>query len=221
MIKRMDKKSKKPIPNFKLEIELSNQYSAIAGVDEVGRGALAGPIVAGAVVFTSYESVKRKLKGVTDSKILTAKKRIELKEVIEKYATDFAIGEVSAQEIDRIGIGVANILAFKRALDNLKKCDFALIDGRKFHGFEYPFQCHEKGELKSLSIAAASIIAKVYRDNLMIQYAEKYSDYLFEKNVGYGSKKHCEAILANGSSPIHRQTFLKKLQANNQQVKLF
>lgn len=208
-------------PNFKLELELQSDYRLIAGVDEVGRGAIAGPIVAGAVVFSDYTKTKRKLKGVNDSKKLTAKMRTELSTLIRELALDFAIGEVSPGEIDSLGIGAANILAFERALNNLKSCHFALIDGRKFRGFSYPFSCHEKGESKSLSIAAASIIAKVYRDELMKEVAMKIDQYSFEQNVGYGGKAHYKALEQFGPSEIHRRTFLNKFYERNQQANLF
>jgi ribonuclease HII len=212
---------KKNKPNFSIELDLSLKYQFIAGVDEVGRGSIAGPIVAAAVIFPNYEKIIRKLKGITDSKLLDFKKRKELEGVIRKYAADFAIGEVSAKEIDTLGIGAANILAFKKALDGLKDCDFSIIDGRKFRGFDYPYRCFEKGELKSISIAAASIVAKVYRDELMVELSKKYDQYGFEKNVGYGGHAHYKAIEEHGPSEIHRRTFLSKFNQRNDQKSLF
>lgn len=215
-------KGVKPIlPNFDIEKGLLNQYSIIAGVDEVGRGSLAGPIVAAAVVFKKYDNIVDKLNEVNDSKKLTPLKRFELDRIIRKYASDLNIGRVEAEEIDKIGIGAANILAFKRALDGLKKCDLALIDGRPFHGFEYQFHCIEKGESKSISVAAASIIAKVYRDNIMEDIHEEIFRYDFASNKGYGSKHHFEAIEKYGLSHYHRKSFLKKIDNVQKQPKLF
>jgi len=198
-------------PTFQIEIELNNTYKTVAGVDEVGRGALAGPIVAAAVIFESYDKIKRKLKGVNDSKVLSSKAREELDPLIRTVATDFAIGEVSHEEIDKVGIGAANVIAFKRALDKLKKVDLALIDGRRFRGFEYAYRCLEKGESKSLSIAAASIIAKVYRDNLMIKLSDDFPEFNFASNKGYGGKTHHDKLKEIGPCPIHRKSFLKWL----------
>lgn len=199
------------IPNFKYEIEYSERYSAIAGVDEVGRGSIAGPIVAAAVVFDDYTKIKKKLKGVDDSKKITPQKREDLDIVIKKMAADYSIGVVSVEEIDSVGIGAANVMAFKRALDGLKKCDFALIDGRRFRGFEYLYLCLEKGESKSLSIAAASIIAKVYRDNLMVEIAKECDHYDFAGNKGYGCDRHYADLKQFGLSKHHRKSFLKFL----------
>lgn len=197
-------------PSFKFELDLSSSHKLIAGIDEVGRGSLAGPIVAAAVIFGSYKT--KEIKGVDDSKKLSASDRNELDEVIRNNALDFAFGAVSVQEIDKFGIGAANIIAFKRAIDNLKKCDFALIDGRKFRGFEYPYLCLEKGESKSISIAAASIIAKVYRDKMMELIGQEYPEYDFVSNKGYGSPSHLEVLKKLGPTIHHRKTFLKFLE---------
>lgn len=198
------------MPSFEHELNLLPKYKYIAGVDEVGRGSLAGPIVAAAVVFDDYSKLENELKDVNDSKKLTSKKREKLDLLIREKAKDIGIGEVDVIEIDAVGIGVANIMAFERALKNLKRCDFALIDGRKFRGFSYKFSCLEKGESKSLSIAAASIIAKVYRDNLMIDLAKSMNKYDFVNNKGYGSKSHFADIDKYGLSVHHRKSFLRK-----------
>ncbi len=216
---RKKKKIKKP--TFQLEIEYSNDQRIIAGVDEVGRGCIAGPIVAAAVVFDRYEKVIKKLKEINDSKILTAKKRKELNKIILNNASDYGIGQAEVWEIDKFGIGAANIMAFKRALDNLKNCDLALIDGRNFHGFEYDYVCLEKGESKSISIAAASIVAKVYRDNLMVQLHSQENRYFFNKNKGYGGKSHYLAINKYGPSEHHRKSFMKWYFEKKDQIKLF
>lgn len=215
----MNKKINKP--NFRYEIEFSIDGKIVAGVDEVGRGSIAGPIVASAVVFDEYEKVRKKLKEVTDSKILTSEKRQELDAIIKALAADYSVGLVTVEEIDNIGIGAANILAFKRALDKLKTCGVALIDGRKFRGFEYNYLCLEKGELKSLSIAAASIIAKVYRDNLMSGLHINFPEYDFLSNKGYGGKSHYRALEEYGPSIHHRKTFLGKFEERKLQSKLF
>lgn len=202
-------------PNFEIEksiFEVDNKL--IAGVDEVGRGALAGPIVAAAVIFTKYDDVIQALGGIRDSKLLSQSKRENLDKIVRDEAHSYSIGSVSVEEIDTFGIGAANILAFKRALDGLIMCDFALIDGRKFRGFEYPYRCIVKGESKSISIAAASIIAKVYRDNLMNLEHTKNMNYGFNHNKGYGTPEHLESLKKYGPSDSHRKSFIKDLQLN-------
>jgi len=207
-------------PNFDFEKQFQELgYSLIAGVDEVGRGSLAGPIVAGAVIFLDYSKMSL-LRGITDSKIISQLNREKYDRKIRKLAYDFAIGEVAEAEIDQMGIGAANILAFRRALDNLRKVDFALIDGRRFRGFTYKYLCLEKGELQSISIAAASIIAKVYRDAKM-QNLPNGELYGFNENKGYGCKKHFQAIEVHGPSSYHRKTFLRKIFEYQEKTRLF
>lgn len=197
-------------PTFKEEKELiRNGYAIIAGLDEVGRGALAGPIVAAAVVL-DVDKTFYGLGKVADSKSLVSSEREKLDRHIQKGAQTIGIGVVEASDVDRFGIGKANILAFHRALDTIK-IDFALIDGRHFRGFEYNYRCLIKGELKSISIAAASIVAKVHRDNLMDSLNQDISIYGFNKHKGYGTKSHIEALLKHGPSRHHRKSFLKKL----------
>ena len=209
-------------PDFSWEISLNKEgYRLIAGVDEVGRGAIAGPIVAAAVIFNDYEKIILELTEINDSKILTAKKRLTLNLIIKEYAHSYSFGVVDPEEIDSIGIGAANILAFKRALDKLVVCDFALIDGREFHGFDYKHKCLEKGESKSISIAAASIIAKVYRDELMENYPKDFDLYDFRHNKGYGTREHFSSIDSNGITKVHRKTFLNKYHVNRESLKLF
>jgi len=213
----------KILPTFKYELEISRgEEIIVAGVDEVGRGALAGPIVAAAVVFdfNNPTLLTRSLQKcrISDSKTLTEKQRTKADKVIRKYAVDLAIGEVTSREIDKHGIGAANVLAFKRALDGLSKCDFVLIDGRKFRGFSYKYRCLVKGESKSISIAAASIIAKVYRDKLMEELHKEFEIYNFARHKGYGSKSHISAILKHGPSPHHRKSFLKKISNSNHRL---
>lgn len=190
-------------PSFNNEIELIEQgYKVVAGVDEVGRGALAGPIVACAVVLDP----KKDFGDVLDSKKLTAKKRAILSKYILAESKDVGIGEVSNVEIDKLGIGKANVLAFSMALHELKKINFALIDGKQFRGFDFEYRCLEKGESKSISIAAASIVAKVYRDNIMSEICD--GKYLFPSNKGYGTRNHIDALKVYGSSKHHRKTFV-------------
>ena len=222
---------RKSKPSFNLEAELfKSDHFFIAGVDEVCRGCLAGPIVAGAVIFDNkyYKDPKflkklaipalerEKRQFIDDSKKLTAEQRQRFVEIITKHALDIALGEVSAAEIDNIGIGAANILAFQRAIKNLKKCEFALIDGRNFRGFDMKYKTVEKGDSISISIAAASIIAKVYRDNLMASIDD--SIYGFADNKGYGHKDHYEAIQKNGPSPHHRKSFIKNIWTNQESL---
>jgi len=208
LIRFMKTEEKKP--NFEIEKELKKRgNNLIAGVDEVGRGALAGPIVAAAVVF-DVEKRFKDLDKIVDSKIIKQAMREEVEKSIRKNALSIGIGVVEVIEIDRFGIGAANILAFDRALQNIN-IDFVLIDGRNFRGFNYKYRCIEKGESKSISIAAASIIAKVYRDNLMIKLHAYNNIYGFDKHKGYGSRLHIEALKTHGPSMHHRKSFLKNI----------
>ena len=179
----------------------------ICGVDEAGRGPLAGPVCAAAVILPPHLEIP----GLTDSKKLTDKKRRELFPVIKEQAMAYGIGLASEQEIDEINILQATFLAMQRALDQLSiKPDLALIDGNREKDFGIPVKTVVKGDSLSMNIAAASILAKVTRDNLMIQLAEQYPEYGFEIHKGYGTKAHYAALTDHGASPIHRKTFLKK-----------
>lgn len=183
-------------------------YKIICGIDEAGRGPLAGPVHAAAVVLP----IGLEIEGLNDSKKLTEKKREQLFDIICEKAIDYSIGVATEQEIDEINILNATFLAMHRAVEGLKiKPDYALIDGNQYP--KIPFVMEEtvvKGDAKSMSIAAASILAKVSRDRFMLQKAEEYPQYQFEKHKGYGTKVHYEAIREYGPSPIHRLTFLKK-----------
>ncbi|MFA5926916.1 MAG: ribonuclease HII [Patescibacteria group bacterium] len=204
------------MPNFEIEhkIKRERQIDLIAGVDEVGRGSLAGPLVAAAVVFDHLNDTEELLHEVDDSKKISPAKRQRLSGLIKARALDFAFGLVDVDEIDQLGVGRANVLAFERALNGLKGCQFALIDGRHFGGeFAYDFLCIEKGESKSLSIAAASIIAKVYRDSLMIQLHDEMPRFGFAQNKGYGTRDHMDILRSNGPSASHRKSFLGFLDA--------
>jgi len=187
------------------ENRLKNEgYSLIAGIDEAGRGSLSGPVVAAAVILPCQLFIAN----VKDSKKLTSKKRSELYFAILNKAQDVGIGVVEAKIIDKINIAQASYLAMKKAILDLKEVpDYLLVDGFKIPNLNILQLPLIKGEDKSISIAAASIIAKVYRDIIMINYDEKYPQYFFKKNKGYGTEEHLKALLKYGPSEIHRKTF--------------
>lgn len=181
--------------------------SCICGVDEAGRGPLAGPVCAAAVILPEHAQIP----GLTDSKKLTDKKRRELYPLIKEQAIAYGIGYASEKEIDEINILQATFLAMQRALDQLTvKPDLALIDGNREKDFGIPVKTVVKGDSLSANIAAASILAKVSRDDVMMEMAELYPQYQFEIHKGYGTKAHYAALTEHGPSPIHRMTFLKK-----------
>lgn len=176
----------------------------IAGVDEVGRGPLAGPVVAAAVVLPRDVE----LPPVFDSKQLTAAQREELAVALRNLdGIDYGIAEVGVEIIDSINILQATHLAMRLAVEKLKNVDYILVDGRPVRGFSCPSEAVVKGDAKSASIAAASILAKVYRDALMDEYARVYPEYGFEHHKGYGTAEHLAALAAHGVTPIHRRTF--------------
>ena len=184
----------------------------IAGVDEAGRGPLAGPVVTAAVKINEYHDF---FKEINDSKKLSEKKREMLFDKIISYC-HVGVGIATVEEIDRVNILNATFLAMNRALEDLKEdkilFDKVLVDGNKLiKGYDGKQEFVIKGDAKSLSIAAASIIAKVTRDRIMLKYAEEYPEYFFEKHKGYGTKLHREILLEKGALPIHRKTFLKKI----------
>ena len=196
----------------KLQYERALQaqgYTLIAGVDEVGRGPLAGPVVCAAVIMPlDEESI---IVGVDDSKKLSAKKREQLAEEIKKRALAYTIVEVSEKDIDEINILEATKLGMKRAIETLEKQpDVVLTDGNMTINIAHKQHSVIHGDALSYSIGAASIIAKVYRDNLMVEYAKLYPHYAFEKNMGYGTAAHIQGIKEHGLCPIHRRTFTKK-----------
>ena len=189
----------------------SDTVTYICGVDEAGRGPLAGPVCAAAVILPRDLEIP----GLTDSKKLTDKKRRELFPIIKEQAIAYGIGFASEQEIDEINILQATFLAMQRAIDQLEgKADMALIDGNRQKDFGLPALTVVKGDSLSASIAAASVLAKVTRDDLMLEMAETYPEYGFEIHKGYGTKAHYEALRKYGASPIHRQSFLKKFYEN-------
>lgn len=191
-------------PDFSFE----DQYRGIiCGIDEVGRGPLAGPVVAAAVVFRREGLCTDLCAEIHDSKKLSAKKREYLYNRIFDFA-DVSVAECSPQEIDRINILQATLQAMQRACANLNTApDVALIDGNKAPKLPCKTQTIVKGDSKSLSIAAASIIAKHYRDNLMQKFAEEFPQYGWERNAGYGTREHLQAIEIHGITPLHRHSF--------------
>lgn len=192
------------------DFDKSFGHEVVAGVDEVGRGPLAGPIVAAAVILPQ-ESEKLILR-INDSKKLSKEVREELSEIIKETALSYSIAVKTSEEIDERGIGFCNNEIFKEAIDGLSIVpNLVLSDGYTIKEFSYRNEAVIKGDTKSAAIACASIIAKVYRDNLMEEYGKKYPQYNFEKNVGYGTKEHIEAILKHGSCEIHRESFLKNI----------
>ena len=182
----------------------------ICGVDEAGRGPLAGPVCAAAVILPPHLVIP----GLDDSKKLTDKRRRELMPIIKEQAIAYGIGFASHEEIDQINILQATFLAMQRALDQLQtRPDFALIDGNREKDFGLPVKTVVKGDSLSANIAAASILAKVTRDDLMEAMAVDYPQYGFEIHKGYGTKLHTEKILELGPCPEHRLTFLTKILA--------
>ena len=189
------------------EIEDSLGLQLICGVDEAGRGPLAGPVCAAAVILPEHLQIP----GLTDSKKLTDKKRRELFPQIQEQAVAYGIGLASEAEIDEINILQATFLAMRRALDQLRvRPELALIDGNRETDFALPVKTVVKGDSLSANIAAASILAKVTRDNLMVEMAKQYPEYGFDIHKGYGTKAHYDALRQYGPCPIHRKTFLKK-----------
>lgn len=187
---------------------LNSGFEVICGIDEAGRGPLAGPVYAAAVILPKGHIVE----GVNDSKKISEKKRDLLFDKIIDECVCYSIGIASEQEIDEINILQATFLAMRRAVAGLEiKPDIALVDGNKKPGLDIAEQTIVKGDSKSANIAAASIIAKVSRDRYMLEMAEKYPEYQFEKHKGYGTKLHYEMLEKYGISPIHRKTFWKKL----------
>lgn len=198
------------MPDLELEKEvLKRGYSFVCGVDEAGRGPLAGPVCAAAVILDP----NTELEGVNDSKKLSEKKREALFDVICQKAVAYSIAFATVEEIEEVNILNATYLAMNRAIEGLEiKADFALIDGNRVPK-DIKIDCETvvKGDAKSLSVAAASILAKVTRDRLLLEYDKKYPQYNFAKHKGYGTAEHMEAIRKYGVSEVHRPSFLKKL----------
>ena len=202
--------------NFDISF-LSEQVKLIAGIDEAGRGPLAGPVVAAAVIFDNETVIEY----VNDSKQVKEKKREELYDEIISKALCFGIGIVDHIEIDKINILQASLKAMKIAASQLNPLpDLMLIDGNKTFYSEIETKAIVKGDSKSFAIAAASILAKVTRDRIMIKAAEEYPHYHWDKNKGYPTKEHISCIHQHGITPLHRLTFLKKILPEKQDVML-
>ena len=187
---------------------IAKGYKAVCGVDEAGRGPLAGPVCAAAVILPENTVIE----GVNDSKKLSEKKREALFDVIKEQVLSYSIAFASVEEIEEVNILNATMLAMKRAVEGLDvKADYAMIDGNRLPDLSIDSEFIVKGDAKSMSIACASILAKVSRDGLLYKYAEEYPEYLFDKHKGYGTKAHVEAIKKYGPCPYHRLSFLKKI----------
>lgn len=183
-------------------------YARIAGVDEAGRGPLAGPVCAAAVILPDGCEIE----GLNDSKKLSEKKREKLFDEIKEKAFAWSAVMIDEKIIDEVNILNATFLAMNQAVDMLsEKPDYVIIDGNRIKNMEIPHETVVKGDARCKSIAAASIIAKVTRDRYMLEMAKIYPEYGFEKHKGYGTKAHYAALEEYGISPIHRKTFLKKL----------
>lgn len=201
------------MPNYEYEnSKYESGYTAVCGCDEAGRGPLCGPVVAAAVILPRDIVIE----GLDDSKKLTEKKREKLFDIIKEKAIAYAIAEASPEEIDEINILNASMLAMRRAVAALSvKADFALIDGNCSRGFDIPTETVVKGDAKSYSIAAASILAKVTRDRGCLELDREYPQYGIAKHKGYPTKEHMDAVRKYGPSPIHRKSFLKFLSNEN------
>lgn len=197
------------MPDYEFEKRrYAEGYTAVCGCDEAGRGPLCGPVVAAAVILPCDFPIE----GLNDSKKLSEKKREQLYTLITENAISYGIAEASPAEIDEINILNASMLAMRRAVEKLTvPADFALIDGNCSRGFNIPTETIIKGDAKSASVAAASILAKVTRDRLCAEQDKLYPEYGIAKHKGYPTKEHMEAVRKYGPSPIHRITFLKFL----------
>ncbi len=181
-------------------------YKAVCGVDEAGRGPLAGPVFAAAVILPENCEIE----GLNDSKKLSEKKREALYDIIKEKAISWCVASVDEKTIDEINILQATYLAMKNAVEGLDlPADYALIDGNRMPPIEIKGETVVKGDAKSMSIAAASILAKVSRDRFMLELDKEYPQYQFAKHKGYGTKLHYEMLTEHGVSPCHRMTFLK------------
>lgn len=198
------------MPDFSYEKELKSKgYNAVCGVDEAGRGPLAGPVCAAAVILPSDCVID----GLNDSKKISEKKREALFDIICEKALAYCVAYGTLEEIEKYNILEATYIAMNRAIDGLNiKADFALIDGNRIpKNIKIECETIVKGDSKSCSIAAASILAKVTRDRLMLDYDKKYPEYFFAQHKGYGTKLHYEAIKQHGVCEIHRLSFLKNV----------
>jgi len=192
--------------NEKIKKEIYENYNLIAGIDEVGRGPLAGPVVTCAVIMKKDSHIE----GVTDSKKLSRKKMLSLRDEILEDAIEVSYGYANNRLIDDINIRQATLLAMKNAVEALEnKPDILLIDAERIDT-EIPQLNIVKGDLNEYAISCASILAKIRRDDIMINFSKIYPHYSFQTNVGYGTKKHYEGLEKYGPTPIHRKSFLRK-----------
>jgi len=190
------------------DTDMRTAHGVICGTDEAGRGPLAGDVYAAAVILPADCDIQ----GLDDSKKITENRREKLFEEIQKKAVCYCIATATVAEIEKYNILKASLLAMKRAVDGLKQQpDYVLIDGNQFPDLKIPMECIIKGDAKSASIAAASILAKVARDRYMKEQAKLYPNYAFEKHKGYGTEQHRNLLLQYGACPIHRTSFLKKI----------
>lgn len=198
------------MPDYEFEKAAVNSgFSCICGIDEAGRGPLAGPVCAAAVILPEGAVIE----GLDDSKKLTEKKREKLYDIIKTTAVAYSVAYGTLEEIETVNILEATYLAMNRAIEGLSvKPDFALIDGNRVpRGIKIPCETIVKGDSKSMSVAAASVLAKVTRNRLMLEYDKKYPEYNFKKHKGYGTKEHTELIKQYGPCEIHRLSFLKNI----------
>lgn len=197
------------MPDYSIENSLHEKgYGVVCGIDEAGRGPLCGPVYAAACILPDGLVIE----GLNDSKKLTAKKREKLFDIICKEAIAYCIASASVEEIDEMNILEADLLAMRRAIDGLAvKADFAIIDGNVARDFQIPAMAVIKGDATSMSIAAASVLAKVARDRVCEELDRQYPEYLIAKHKGYGTKEHMDALRKHGPSPIHRKKFIRFL----------
>lgn len=210
------------MPTFDIEKSLSID-GLIVGTDEAGRGPWVGPVVAAAVCFPNLDTTDFLKQSLNDSKKLSAKKRELLFDEIHKSGALIGIGQASAEEIDNINILQASFLAMQRAIEQLEEkansnIDFVLIDGNRLPKWKWPSKDIIKGDAKSLSISAASIIAKVTRDRLLCCLAEEYPQYGWDKNAGYGTAQHIEALKTFGVTPHHRKSYAPIAKILNEKI---
>lgn len=201
------------MPDYSIEQELHEKgYAHVCGVDEAGRGPLCGPVFAAACILPDGLVIE----GLNDSKKLTEKKREALFDVIKAEAIAYCIASASVEEINELNILEADLLAMRRAIEGLaQKADFAIIDGNVARDFQIPAAAVVKGDAKSMSIAAASVLAKVARDRICLELDREYPEYEIAKHKGYGTKAHMEALRKYGPSPIHRKKFIRFLDQEN------
>ena len=197
------------MPDYSIETSLHEKgFTYVCGIDEAGRGPLCGPVFAAACILPDGLYIE----GLNDSKKLTEKKREKLFDVICENAIAYCIASASVEEIDELNILEADLLAMRRAIDGLAvKADFAIIDGNVARDFQIPAMAVVKGDATSMSIAAASVLAKVARDRVCEELDREYPEYLIAKHKGYGTKEHMDALRKHGPSPIHRKKFIRFL----------